>query len=107
MIIIPLKQVPNQNLVITLNNQVCTISLRQLGDYLYLSLALPSGQLLTNRMCLNRVLLVRQLYLGFVGDLAVVDMQGATDPGANAYQQLYTPGGSGRYALVYLAPGDY
>lgn len=107
MIIVPLKQVANQNLTITLNNQVCTISLRQLGDYLFASLSVAGVALLTNMMCLNRVLLVRQAYLGFTGDLVVVDLQGQTDPGALAYQQLYTPGGSGRYALVYLAPGDY
>lgn len=105
MIIIPLNPtLANQTLRITLNNQVCTITVRQLGAWLFLTLALPTGPLLTNRMCLNRVLLVRQPYLGFVGDLAFVDLQGKQDP---VYSGLYTPGNAGRYALVYLAPGEY
>ena len=49
-------------------------------------------------MCLNATVIVRNTYLGFVGDLAFYDMQGATDP-------LYTGLGS-RYVLAYLVPGD-
>lgn len=104
MILVPLKAVPSQVLKTTLNSQVCTIALRQLGDWMYFTLNLPGKSVVSNVMCLNRVLMVRESYLGLVGDFAFVDLQGTTDP---VYTGLGSPGDNAtRYALAYLAPED-
>lgn len=104
MILVPLKDVANQVLKTTLNNQVCTITVRQLGTWLYFSLSLPSGPVVTNVMGLNRVLMVREAYLGLVGDFAFIDLQGTTDP---VYTGLGSPTNNAtRYVLAYLAPED-
>ena len=44
-------------------------------------------------LCLNEVGLVRESYLGFVGQLVFVDMQGSSDP---TYDGL-----GSRYLLTY------
>ena len=46
----------------------------------------------------NRTLLVREAYLGFIGDFAIVDLQGQDDPD-------YTGLGN-RFVLVYLEPSE-
>ncbi len=53
---------------------------------------------MASAICENGNRLVRDAYLGFSGDLAVVDTQGASDP-------VYTGLGT-RYQMVYLAPAD-
>ena len=98
MIVVPLVATPSQDLKIVLNGQSCDIAVAQKGDYVYLSLTLPSGSILNTVLCRNEVLLVRQTYLGFIGDLAFVDLQGTTDP--------YWDGLGTRYILVYLTPDE-
>lgn len=49
-------------------------------------------------LCLNNCLIVREPYLGFVGDLSFVDTQGTNDPD-------YT-GLGGRYQLQYFEAQD-
>ena len=49
-------------------------------------------------ICENANVIVRDAYLGFVGDIAFFDTQGTSDPS-------YTGLGS-RWILVYLAPAD-
>ena len=48
--------------------------------------------------CEDRNRIVRDLYLGFVGDLCFMDTQGTTDP--------VSPGLGLRYVLVYLDAFD-
>lgn len=99
MIIVPLQPVPSQTLRITLSGQACNISVFQKGDFLFFSLSINGNPIITTIIALNRVLLVREPYLGVIGDFAFCDMQGTNDP-------EYAGLGS-RYMLVYLAPGDY
>jgi hypothetical protein len=96
--VVPLQSVPNQIVNVGLTNQQCTVSLHQKTTGLFFDLSVAGGVIITGVLCLDQNLLVRNTYLGFVGDLAFFDTQGTNDPD-------YT-GLGGRYQLVYLAPGD-
>lgn len=95
---IPLNATPNQKLNITLGGQYCTIQLQTLSTGLFLSLFVNDLPILQGVQCVNQCLLVRESYLGFIGDLAFTDTQGDTDP-------VYT-GLDDRYLLIYLEASD-
>lgn len=96
---IPINAVPAQTLSVTLAGQSCTIAIYQKSTGLFLDLSLAKVPLVTCVLCHDRVRLVREPYLGFIGDLAFRDTQGKDDP-------VYTGLGT-RFQLMYLAPGDY
>ena len=91
---IPITAVPSQQLSITLANQNCQITLYMMGDYLYMDLAIDNAPIASGVLCLDRTKLIRDAYLGFVGDLAFIDTLGTSDP---TYDGL-----GDRYQLVYL-----
>jgi hypothetical protein len=95
---IPLKQVPNQTIRTTLGGQSCQINIYTLSTGLYLDLLVNGAAILTGAICEDRNLIVREAYLGFVGDLAFMDTQGTEDP-------QYTGLGE-RWVLLYLSPAD-
>jgi hypothetical protein len=65
---------------------------------MYCDLTVNNVSIVSTGIVLDRVRIVRQPYLGFVGDIAVCDTQGVSDP---------THDGLGaRYLLVYLEAGD-
>ena len=99
--IIPLTGVPSQTVNVSLRvpgqlaRQQAKITVRTIGALLYFSL----DGVVTNRIIRDRQrLLLGTAYRGFVGDFAVVDMQGVSDP-------VYTGLGS-RYQLVYANAGE-
>lgn len=100
---IPLVAVPSQQINITLAGQACSINVYQKSTGVYLDLFLNNQPISTTVRCLNEAeLLQDRRYLGFVGDLMFVDVQGDTDP-------VYTgfgAEGTGRYQLVYLEAAD-
>ncbi len=98
MIVVPLIATPSQALKIVLNGQSCDIEVAQKGDNVYLTLTLPTGSVLNGMICRDRVILVREAYLGFIGDLAFIDLQGLDDP-------TWTGLGT-RFILVYLDPTE-
>ena len=95
---IPLRQVPNQTVRLTLGAQSCQINLYTLSTGLYLDLLGNGAAILTGAICEDRNLIVREAYLGFIGDLSFMDTQGTDDP-------QYTGLGE-RWALLYLSPAD-
>lgn len=95
---IPLQAVPSQSLSVVLSSQNCQINIYQKTTGVYLDLFMDNAPIVTTKLCRDRVRLVRQEYLGFIGDLAVVDTQGKSDP---SYEGL-----GSRFALVYLDSGD-
>lgn len=97
-LIIPLRAVPNQTLTTVLANQNCRINIYQKFWGLFLDLAVGNTPIVRGVICQNDNLLIRYAYLGFLGDLAFVDMQGTNDPD-------YTGLGS-RYQLAYLEVAD-
>lgn len=100
---IPLQAIPNQVLQVQLGGQNCTIGLQQTNYGMFFSLTLGSNSSPTvaGVLCENLVLLVRDAYLGFVGDLAFADTEGSSDP-------VYTGLGdiTARYQLAYLSTDD-
>jgi hypothetical protein len=99
--IVPLSPVPSQTLSVVLSGyapgqiiqQNCIINVYQKGIALYLDLYANGQPVITTKVCRDRVALVMQAYLPFIGDLFFKDMQGQTDP-------YYTGLGS-RYLLCY------
>lgn len=92
---IPLIATPSQSLTVNLNGQQCEIKIDQkYTGGVFLSLVVDSVSVRAFAICRDRVSLVRQSYLPFVGKLAFVDTQGVSDPD-------YTGFGT-RYQLVYI-----
>lgn len=98
---IPLQALPNQQLNIQLANQPCTIHVRQNSTGMYLDLYVNNVLIIGGVICLNRVRIVRNAYLGFIGDLAFVD----TQPGTHPMDPIYTGLGA-RFQLAYLEAAD-
>jgi hypothetical protein len=89
---------PSQSLTVLLSSQNCQINVYEKSTGVFLDLYVNNAPIMTGVICRDRVLLVREDYLGFVGDLAFYDTQGTSDP---------TNSGFGtRYLLVYLAESD-
>lgn len=104
MLLVPLQPIASQAFQITLAGQACNIAVYVKTDpsgnqYTYLDLQLNNVSIRSCQLCQNRTRLVRFAYLGFVGDLVFVDMQGQEDPQWSGLGQ--------RWQLVYLAPGEY
>lgn len=78
--VIPLSQVPAQTIPVQLGDQACVITLYHKRTGLYLDLSVRDKPIVTGVLCRDRVWLVRNAYLGFVGDLALIDLQGRADP---------------------------
>ena len=93
--IIPLRPVPDQQVSVTLANQPCTLRVVALESGLYLDLYLNSVLLIGGVVCANANRLVRDSYLGFIGDLAFFDTQGQADPQVD--------GLGSRWLLAYLS----
>lgn len=96
--IVPTKAIPSQVLSVTLGGQSCVIALYQKTTGLFLDLSVAGSPTVQGVLCRDRVRLVRQAYLGFIGDLTFIDTQGASDP-------VYTGLGA-RYLLGYLSPDE-
>ena len=96
--LIPIQPKPSQVTSIVLANQNCQISLYSKSTGIFFDLIVNDVTILSARMVRNAVPLVRQKYLGFVGDLVVIDTQGKSDP---EYTGLGT-----RYLLYYLEASD-
>ena len=98
MLTIPLQATPSQSLSVVCAGQNCQINVYQKSTGLYLDLYVSNSPIITATICLDRVRLVRESYLGFIGDLVFADTQGETDP-------VYSGLGS-QYAFLYLEAAD-
>lgn len=116
MLVIPTLAVPSQTLTVALAGQRCALALYERRDYtvpyggaarppggvdyppaLYLDLLLNDAPVVLGVLCLQGVLLVRDAYLGFIGDLAFFDLQGTVNP--------FGDGLGTRFYLAFLEPG--
>lgn len=88
--VIPLTATANQTLSVVLNSQSCSISLRTLGELLYLSMSVSGTPVITTRVCRNLQNLMEDAgYRGFTGALMFVDTQGTEDPEASGLGTRY------------------
>jgi len=95
-LIIPIIDVPSQTLTIVLNGQNCRINLYQKSTGFYCDLYVNDVLIIGGVLCENLNRIVRDSYLGFIGDLFFNDLQGESDP-------VY-PGLGTRYLFHYLWP---
>lgn len=100
MLRIPLQPVPIQTLAVTVARQAAQIQLRQQSDgSMYFSLTNANTSIVRTRIVRDRVRLLTDAgYRGFVGDFAIVDLQGTDDP-------VYTGLGT-RFALYYIGADE-
>lgn len=95
---LPIIDSPSQTLSATLGGQNCKLTLRTFSTGLYLDLSVSGQAIVSGAVCVDRALLVRAAYTGFVGDLMFLDTQGTDDPSS--------PGLGTRFVLLYIEPGD-
>jgi hypothetical protein len=97
--IIPTQPIPSQVINVILSGQATTIALRQLSTGLFMNLMVGGTEIVGLVICENLNRIVRDLYLGFKGDLLFLDNSGSgTDPN---YLGLGT-----QFSLAYLSPSD-
>jgi hypothetical protein len=107
MLIVPLQAEPQQTLNINLNGQACILNIYTAGDDpippMYLDLYVNNTLLEGGMFALIGVRLVRDNYLGFLGDLVWNDTQ--PDPNLGPEDPQWEGVGS-RWQLLYLYPGE-
>jgi hypothetical protein len=96
---VPIRPVPNQTLTIQLGGQNCQLNIYQQLYGLFMDVYVNNVLIIGGVICENLNRIVRDSYLGFLGDFTFVDTtSGESDPG-------YTGLGS-RYLLIYLAESE-
>lgn len=95
--IIPLTPGQNQTLKAILSDQLCKITLYENSTGLYMDLSVNANVIRTSLLCLDRVQMITDDYLNFIGRLMFVDTEGASDPVSSGLGM--------RYQLQYLEPG--
>jgi len=96
--IVPILDAASQTVQVTLGNQNCQINLYQKSTGFYCDLYVDSTLIIGGVICQNLNRIVRNAYLGFIGDLSFNDTQGVADP--------VFPGLNTRYQLMYLESAD-
>ena len=99
MMSIPLQPVPFQRAFVQLDGQNCTLEVRQYAySGVYLSVWMDGAPVQTGVMCLDRVRVLTDEYIAFLGSFAFVDLQGKTNPDYAGFGR--------RYQLVYFQQSD-
>jgi hypothetical protein len=96
--VVPIGDMPSQTFTMMLGGQACRLRIVTRRGWLYLDLYILDVLIVAGARCLNQVRIVRDAYLGFVGDLMFQDTQGSNDP--------TSPGLGARFQLVYLEAAD-
>ena len=98
MLIVPLQPVASQTVNAPLGNQPTTLNVYQKDTGLFMDVYVNGSLIIGGVICNNADRIVRNAYLGFVGDFVWIDTQDASDP-------YYTGIGS-RWFLAYLEAAD-
>lgn len=96
---IPLDPVPSQEVSCELAGQACQLKVYQKSTGMFMDVYVNNTLIIGGVLCENHNRIVRDAYLGFVGDFIFVDQQGRNDPD-------YTGLGT-RFLLVYLEVSDF
>ena len=97
--IIPLQPLPSQSVTVQLAGQNCQINVYQTAYGLFVDLYINSTLIIGGVIGENLNRIVRDAYLGFIGDLCFIDNSGL---GADPY---YTGLGT-TYSLAYISASD-
>lgn len=98
---VPLIATPNQELAIELEEQDCTIQVRQLGNYTYLTLWVDSTLIVENAICMPGVAILQGYIQGFKGNFALVDSSDPEKQQLSDYREL-----GSRFILLYLTEAE-
>ena len=98
MLIVPLQPVPSQTVSVALGGKDCQLNVYQKSTGMFMDVYSAGALIIGGVICLNYNRIIRDAYLGFIGDFTFYDLQGATDP-------VYTGLGS-RYVLAYLTASE-
>lgn len=96
--LIPLAPVPSQSVNVQLGGQNCRVDVYQTAYALFLDLYESNEPVVDGAICQNLNRVVRDSYLGFLGDLLFYDSQGKSDPDFT--------GLGGRFSLLYLSEAE-
>ncbi|KAA1013035.1 hypothetical protein FVF58_09600 [Paraburkholderia panacisoli] len=104
--IIPINDTYSQQVTSLLGGQNCQFNLYQKSsDDLYCDVYVNNAPIITGVRCRNLVRIVRDSYLGFVGDVMFLDTQGTTTPPSTGLDPS-SPGLGTRYLFCYLSATD-
>ena len=95
---IPLIPVASQTLAVALALQPAQINVYQKRFGMFLDLYVNNELIIGGVICQNSIRIIRNAYLGFIGDLVFFDNEGNSDP--------YYTGLGTRYSLIYLELAD-
>ena len=98
---VPLIAIPNQELAIELEEQDCTIQVRQLGSYTFLSLWLDSDLIAENAICMPGVAILQGYIPKFKGNFVLVDSSDPEKQQLSDYREL-----GSRFILLYLTEAE-
>lgn len=98
---VPLIATPNQELAIELEEQDCTIQVRQLGSYTFLSLWLDSDLIAENAICMPGVAILQGYIPKFKGNFVLVDSSDPEKQQLSDYREL-----GSRFILLYLSEAE-
>ena len=96
--LIPINDTYSQSLSVVLSGQNCQINLYQKSTGFYCDVYVNNVLIIGGVICENLNKIVRDVYLGFIGDLMFYDTQGTSDPSS--------PGLGTRYLFYYLELAD-
>ena len=102
MVEIPLLQIPNQELNIELNEQSCTLQIRQMGDYVYLSLTVDQTVIRNNAICMVGMPILYGCEDKFNGNFYLVDASAPADLQEQPNYEEF----SDRFKLLYLTADE-
>jgi hypothetical protein len=94
--VVPLLTVASQILTVQLNQQSCNLNVYQRTTGLFIDVGIGGQLIICGVIAHDRCKILRDTYLGFVGDLAFWDSQGTQDPDWTGLNQ--------RYYLGYFYP---
>lgn len=92
--VVPLQAVPNQTVAINLSNQAIILNVYDKQGSLYVDVFVSNAPIVVGVVAKYANKIVRDAYLGFIGDFAFFDLVGEDDP---TYDQI-----GSRYFLAYL-----
>lgn len=96
-----LLKVANQEFNAVLQDQDCTIQIRQIGDYVYFSLWSGDTLICQNRLVVTGLKILQNSPFDFIGDFVFLDAQDETGAENPNYEQF-----EDRFILIYLESQD-
>lgn len=96
--IIPLESEPNQQVLVILDNQECTIAVYSRGGHLFMDLMVGQSAVFAGAICNNGANIVPFSTELFKGSLHFYDTEGHSNPVWDKLKE--------RFLLLYLAEGE-